>query len=435
MNSPALPFVLQKGSEITINAYSFNPYLILDKYNQIFWPATEYLRYIGERGIDQKSIYNDATRLCKFLTWVYTNNITYEGVTDEVLISYKKHLGSFEATTLSAYLRTIIQFYAVCQELRFIEKHIGQSSFEEPERYKIHITYNNKKQAAYNKITWMYAPKVRSNAPDVPTTAEIDLLIDSIINTDTDHDLSLELRQRDYLMVCWLRDAFLREAEVVGLSITSIPSRATLLDDIVGGELSMSRTPITIKKGAKYSKERVVHVPTALVLETLDFISNDRIEIVESTGYRTSTALFPSAESGDFLTPNYVWHLLKGYCKPINVNIHPHKLRKYGITKLIYLRIIAAEDKNGGTHSKASVVFEVSQMAGHSNTKTTEKYYIDLKKMGGFYDRNKLSQQLKDVNLFQNNQILLEQVKLLESRNILLTKKLKRLQNRVKHKL
>ncbi len=427
MTLPTPPFALQKASQVSVNAYTFKPYLVLDNDHQIFWPATEYLRYIGERGVDQKSIYNNATRLCKFLTWAYRNSIAFDEVTDQALVSYKDYLGDSEATTLNAYFRTIIQFFAVCQELGFVTKHIGQSSFEDPERYKIHITYNNKKQAAYNTVTWIYAPKVQSNAPSVPTTAEINLLIDTIINTDSGHEMSLEMRQRDFLMVCWMRDAFLREAEVVGLTTANIPSRSMLLEDCDDGDLAASRTPITITHGTKYDKKRTVHVPTALVLDTLDFIDNDRVEIVEHAGNRTSSALFPSIDDGDHLTPNYIWHLLKDYCERSNIHINPHKLRKYGITKLIYLRIIAAEDENGGAHSKESVIFEVSQMAGHSNTKTTEKYYIDLKKLGGFYDRSKLSQELKNVNMFQNYQILTERVKLLESRNQILTKKVRRL--------
>lgn len=438
MSDLKAPFSVIKGERAKIGGYSFRPYLILDCNHQVFWFVTDFLRYLGERGVDEKSMYNDATRLCKFFSWVYLRGGSYFSVDDNTLHEYRAYLAGYERTSLSSYFRTIIQCYAVGQELGYVSGHIGESSYVDKRYVKLHVTSKSKQRPRYNNITWLYAPRVRSKAPSIPLTANINALLDHILLRESSHAMTYEIRQRDYLLVRWMKDAFLREAEVVGLRLSDIPSRESLnasssieyggrseTASEAGSEQFESRVPVTLVKGCKFGKKRTVHVPASLIWETRDYIDNDRLEITRYAGNRRSNALFPSVNHGGHLTSNYIPHLLKDYCSNLEFNIKPHDLRKYGITRLIYLRIVDAENKQSGTHSRESIIYEVSQMAGHSDVKTTETYYLDLKKMGGYFDSDTLKRDLSNTNLFQSMELERLRVRKLQAEVNKLKKKLK----------
>lgn len=392
------PYLIRATQDFSIGDRTYsNLSVLIDEYNCVIEPVTDYLRYMAVYENNSELSNNEYAKILRqYWEFISIQEVEWDEANDNLMRAWRDWMLSrkespLKKRTINGILTIVYNFYWWCELNGYTFNVIGQSGQHHFDCEKCghsnrnNITYrlNVKVQISTSqrgeRTTSISCPLTFRTIRDIddrnPTTDEIDKLYASISSSKNP-----AINSRNTLIARWCEQAMVRRCEHLALTISQIPSRQNieqLLDEDRDEWITLEKT--------KGSKRRVIKVDALLLSDTRDYIDNYRNPLIDKfkskygSQYIEPKEIFLSHKTGQVLKENSVSNLFTESAKKAGVNNGTqHRLRSIGATELT-VHTIDSEIEKHGRADIDTVLLRVQQLLGHSDDATTRKHYIRAK--------------------------------------------------------
>ncbi len=279
-------------------------------------------------------------------------------------LDYLSEVKHSSANTLQAYRRDLEKFYGFAN-LRGMEN-FSEMKIEDVEQYKIYLASTGLSASSISRslsalrslFQYLLSEGAVASNParcvhnDKATHREMNILSSKEVETllaqpDTNDIKGL----RDKAMLELLYATGIKVSELIGLNVSDINTNLSYVR--CGGE----------------KKERIIPLYPVALRAIKNYLDKSRKLLAAGTG---ETALFVNI-SGERMTRQGFWKILKGYVKSANIkkDITPHTLRHSFATHLL---------ENGAD------IHDIQEILGHRDLSSTQRYtqYLKEKMKSGY---------------------------------------------------
>jgi integrase len=139
------------------------------------------------------------------------------------------------------------------------------------------------------------------------------------------------------------------------------------------------RTYLILEVIEKGQKPRKVPVPITLMIMTLEFVWNERAELIDDrrnswTERSSAGSLWLSKKTGSAISAQAIGRLLKEAFKQGGVSGSGHRLRALFANNLVRRLYLEARALRGEGWDASSVLFEAAEILGHNHIETMRPY-------------------------------------------------------------
>lgn len=363
--------------------------ILIDEWNQVVWPVVQYftyLRVVEARSPSSLKTYADHLRM--FWEFLASEKIDWKDVDDDLLTTFRNRQKSGKKvshgqsgleqkeTTINGRLQTIFSFYWWSCLNGFVNPDvIGPAEWNRDGRHfrpqivvemqgkdlKSDLSHKNLNYTSH--LFYKNPPAPKRN---VPTDEHV---------TKMHANLSCF---RDHLVVQWTELTSLRVHEIGKLTLKHIPS----YDEIDSLRVKGEYHKFLIK--GKGNKSRYVFVLPDLLEDTMDYIEQERADIVKckkkcNRDYKEPEFIFLSSTTGLPLKSNTISKYTKKAFKDAGLDNRHHDLRAKYVTDVIRVEIDNAAMGSGGIAAveAGAILLKAAERMGHNSIEHLRPY-LDL---------------------------------------------------------
>jgi site-specific recombinase XerD len=324
-------------------------------------PASDFLRDKVRR--DSCSANTATTYASKLSVWwqfLLRENRPWQQADDNLLLRWRDMLmiQGLKGATINAHLGLIFEFYLWAEEAGLVSQLISPRDSDGKTVYPLSSTPTQNGLA-----TPLLFPTTRKPNRHIPTESECEKL--------DMHAAQNRQGSRNILIMMWFREAGLRRAEALNLTLNQIPSLAEI------GLKQKANQTFSLTVVGKGNKERTLQITPSLMEATQLYIENDRNTIIRrlktKPGWTRPKWVFLS-ERGDRLGNNSLSNLFIRLYKQAGVsNASGHRLRARYLLRLVETFIDQA-DNSGNTLDHGTVLLKAAEAAGHAHPDSLRPY-------------------------------------------------------------
>lgn len=396
--------------------------LLVDSKCSFVTPACDYFRHLVINDhLRTTSVKTYAESILNFWRYLEDRRMNFLDISDYDLIIWlnQQETNKVSASTMAARCDAVFDFYVWMERNAYVNHMVKIPGWNDIEQFTPQITAVVVKGASKirrgSKFGVMSA--VRPRAPKgtfQPTPTADDV---SRIYFAADNPNSLDLTDRNHLLIDWYTQVGVRRAEWRSLTKDQIPEWKVIYSLQRLGEAHELR--LTKTKGGRV---RYVGVLPELLVKTREYIEGRRVELVlrfkrlKGINYKEPDEVFLSEKTGMPLALTAITNLMTGWFKKSGVAGHGHRLRATYLTSLFEAEIAAEELRIAANpNTKIQIDYElillkVAERAGHANIDSLRPYLTLARK------RRSRGESAAFVTLQQRVDALKQQLIVLENR-------------------
>jgi integrase len=384
--------------------------ILVDGYNNVVWPVTNYLRHLRIFGREQSTIAVYASQLLDYWHFLHDSRLAWDLADDHFLRLWRNHLEhsrEIKKSTFNEYLSTVTGFYKYAQSRQFGRDLIGVNDLRKGTIFRITMEIKIRKDGTEVEVSSLRYKTTETPEPYFPPTPVINAITATIATSKRP-----ALAERDLIITEFKRRVALRRIEVLGIRRNQIPDldeidtfedRQIAADSGNDDELvPLSGYPMKIVSAKSGGREDLVYVPPALLRRTREWMDEHRCNIVarrRRTGHLTEDPqeLFISSKTGAVLKAQSITNSFKipagktqraaekqGDIDPRHSLARPHHLRAEAITNHLVGLLESGMEQT-------AALFRIQVFARHKRFKSTERYL-------------KLAQMIQEANRSASNE-------------------------------
>lgn len=375
--------------------YAFKPYpdipLLVDGDFHFVRPVCSYFaNLIIKENLGIRSVKTYAQYIQSFWNYLEIRKIDYNEVIDKDLLGW---LNKMELKGTKSYVRAqrcdaVFSLYYWLEIKGYVKDSIRIPGHNDDHKFSPRLSSRKSKpskhRASRNGLVSGVRPRGSSSdaiqyTPDAQDMTKLYIAADKASTVD--------LVDRNHLIIDWAAHVGLRRIEITNLTIQQIPTWA-VIDDLRSRNHVFDLRLIITKGG----RARLVQIIPRLLEKTLEYIEGPRATIVErfkkkyGREYIVPNQIFLSTKTGKAITATPVTNLLGSYFKAANIPSHGHRIRAYHLQALLEAEVSAAvvvlleNNLSPKDIDWEKIVRKVAERAGHSDLQSIWKYVTILKK-------------------------------------------------------
>lgn len=309
----ALGMIVSTGSKCKINGQSWPDIPTLLWSDGIHEASSDWLRtLVVEHGVKTSSAWEYAKLVRPFFRLCRERKRPWQSIDDAFLLIWREYLHRTQKVSVdrvNTSLQTIFAFYRWAEETKRVRYRVGIYDPDQLPDSLQNLTFpisakRTFSKGRYGRVFGSWTTPLTLSGQDqgsrmrhTPTEDEIREL----------HEIAVERvhGERDSLMFSWIEETGARRGEFLQACKSHMPTLHQL------AELIEKDEPWVVRVTRKGGAIKPVHVPSDLIVRTLDFIEFGRAEIVnqhlrDDVGYKEPDEIFLSSSTGLVLHPDSV---------------------------------------------------------------------------------------------------------------------------------
>lgn len=351
-------------------------------------PAADWFRdLIIRNGKEATTVDEYANILRPFLRFCRKQKRTWDSIDDEFLILWRERLVRKEGVSIgrtNTVLKIIFNFYVWAEERGHIRYRVGtytdgdlpatMAGFPFPITAKKTFSKSSR-GGTFSVWTTPLTLSVPETGSKRHTPSEIEIREIHSVVADKENG------ERNSLFMSYAEETGGRRSEILQIGKSHMPTVDQLAD------LIKNDHAWTIKLKRKGNKLKSLHLPVELIFRTLDFIENERREVVlacrgEFVGYSEPDHIFLSSVTGQVLHPDSVTSIGRDAFMQAGVeDSNIHRLRaRFAVRTVETLVDALFAGANIGSHSNwtETILTKTAEMMGHAHTNSLRPYLNDV---------------------------------------------------------